>query len=117
MMRHYFYLGLRGFFNSGLRGFLNLGLRPKPPAAASGGPFAPRRCRRAAPRAAWGRPCRRSPSPPWAVLLAAVVLLAAGDQPAGQGGSAAGSAIPLIDAARTSDASTVRALIDTRAPT
>ena len=115
MMRHYFYLGLRGFFNSGLRGFLNLGLRPKPPAAASGGPFAPRRCRRAAPRAAWGRPCRRSPSPPWAVLLAAVVLLAAGDQPAAQGGGAFGSPIPLIEAAKDSDLATVRALIDSGA--
>ena len=31
-----------------------MGLRPKPPASACGGPFAPRRSRRAAPCAAWG---------------------------------------------------------------
>ena len=103
---------MRQHFYSGLRGVLSSGLRPEPPAAASGGPFAPRRCRRAAPCAAWGRLCLRSPSPPLAVLLAAVVLLAAGDQPAGQTGDVPGAAIPLIDAARTSDASTVRALID-----
>ena len=34
----------------------HMGLRPKPPAATSGDPFAPRRCRRAALCAAWGRP-------------------------------------------------------------
>ncbi len=49
------------------------------------------------------RPCRSL----LAALLAAVTLMVAGGQPAAQGG-----AIPLIDAARATDAAAVRALVE-----